>query len=757
MISPFPDYIETQNYAPVFRSRGISVIKVKKDKQLQENSWEAAQSSIAEKSGMAIVVVDEHSSALSKANNNSVCQTLYNSEKFAPECDKYCGKAFQMAAEAGKTVGYRCYANLDCRAVPVKDGEKIQLVAIVGRAFTKSENYRAATERAISGDWSVFPPTEFFENVLLSGSINDLENAAARVENLTDEERTSLFEFAAAQNLTENEQSAISEIPAENKSKAEKSKAEEVARLVEQFRGARANQMAFVADENPAQRNAEEAVQIAEWRSLFGSLLDLSYKKACVSVLQFLSRRYSLESLAWLDSRETRFNVVFGIGKFKNHQMQLGIPADDPRLLDAVRRETSLELRERKNEGEDEQNVESKAAVRLFPVAVGGEIKSGLLLVDGDTTENTRRHIARFCQTVASELEILKLREELSHRGWLAGAVRRFNENLQDIDSEDFWMNLARISAELMKAERTSLLILDEKTDLLTVKAALGAAAEQIKNEHHTLGARVAEKVLSGGKPLVVADVEKYGLPSAPVDWKYKSNSFISYPIEIGGRKIGVLNLTDKTGGETYGNLDLDMLNAIVPQLALLIDRAALKHKAGEFQQLSVTDALTGLLNRRYLEERLAEEIKRSNRNGFPMSFMMVDVDDFKAYNDNFSHPEGDKALKLVAQCLKETLRGADVAARYGGEEFSILLPQTNSVEAQIIAERIRERIESAKFPNRKVTVSIGVASCSQSVCTAVDIIKAADNALYEAKRRGRNNVQVYENLKEKEFNENRK
>jgi diguanylate cyclase (GGDEF)-like protein len=130
------------------------------------------------------------------------------------------------------------------------------------------------------------------------------------------------------------------------------------------------------------------------------------------------------------------------------------------------------------------------------------------------------------------------------------------------------------------------------------------------------------------------------------------------------------------------------------------------------------------------------------------MSFMMIDVDDFKAYNDDFTHIEGDKALRIVGQCLKEKLRGADVAARYGGEEFSILLPQTNSGEAKQIAERIRHKVETAKFPNRSVTVSIGIASCSSVINTAEGLISAADLALYEAKRQGKNNVQVYEDLK---------
>ena len=205
------------------------------------------------------------------------------------------------------------------------------------------------------------------------------------------------------------------------------------------------------------------------------------------------------------------------------------------------------------------------------------------------------------------------------------------------------------------------------------------------------------------------------------------------------------MNLTDKADGDSYNKYDLELLNAIMPSLAVMIDRADLKNKAGEFEQLSVTDSLTGLLNRRYLEERLTEEIKRSNRHNFPMSFMMIDVDEFKSYNDTYGHTEGDKALQIVGVCLKEKLRADDVAARYGGEEFSILLPQTTSEEAATIGERVRERVEHTCFPNREVTISIGIASCSAKLNTAKDLIAAADKALYKAKGSGKNNVQIYE------------
>ena len=717
----------------------LVVQMTQKNERTKEISPEDKVTELAEENGLSIVLIDENSSVLTKANNNSICEILYNSEEFAPECAKFCGRAYEMANEAGEPVDYTCYAGLNCTAVPLKTDEK-KLAAIVGRVFLKAEEYREATTRAISGDWKQFPPTRFFENVLLSGSTQKLKKTVNSLKNLTVEEKNLIASFvnkkdSAPKNISANKKTKLKKT--ENQVTAPK----EIEQLVKQFHDAAA-QTANVSKEI-SRKNIEETEELAAWRALFGSLLDLNYKEACVAVLKFVSRRYKINSLAWLERKDNHLNTILAGGELKQQQMYLSISASDKRLIEAVKKETSIELQQRTGE-----TSESKPQnLRLFPVAVGGEIRSALVVGDEIGNENVKRHIAKFCQTVASELEILRLREELARRGWLERAVQLFNRSIQDLDSEDFWSSLLRVSAELMKAERGSLLIYDEKTESFQVKAVTGTGADSIMKEGKNVGERVAKRVLQNGKPLVVENIDKIKFPETPEDWNYKSNSFVSYPILIGNKKIGVLNLTDKADGDAYNIFDLELLDAIAPQLAVLVDRAALKHQAGEFEQLSVTDSLTGLLNRRYLEQRLNEEIIRSNRNGSPMSFLMIDVDEFKSYNDNFSHPEGDKALQIVANCLRETLRGADVAARYGGEEFSILLPQTSSEEAEIIAERVRERVEKACFPNRQVTISIGIASCCIDFKSSEALISAADKALYEAKRQGRNNLKIFENL----------
>ncbi|MGI8542545.1 MAG: PocR ligand-binding domain-containing protein, partial [Aridibacter sp.] len=180
---------------------------MKKKEQVEQNKWKNIQNDLADKSGTAIVVVDKNSAALYEANNNSICKTLYSSDEFSSECDKFCGKAFEMANQTGIIVEYECYAGLDCRAVPIKKDGETEFAAIVGKAFRKTSNYRAAAERAISGDWSQFPPSEFFENVLLKGAVNDLEVAAKIIENLDDEKKDALIKFAENENIEVTEKS----------------------------------------------------------------------------------------------------------------------------------------------------------------------------------------------------------------------------------------------------------------------------------------------------------------------------------------------------------------------------------------------------------------------------------------------------------------------------------------------------------------------------------------------------------------------
>jgi diguanylate cyclase (GGDEF)-like protein len=185
------------------------------------------------------------------------------------------------------------------------------------------------------------------------------------------------------------------------------------------------------------------------------------------------------------------------------------------------------------------------------------------------------------------------------------------------------------------------------------------------------------------------------------------------------------------TGGGEVGALTI-VFNYMVKRL---------REGREELQRLSVTDGLTGLTNHRSMMERLKEETLRADRNKHSFSVIMADVDHFKSYNDTFGHPAGDEVLKRVAVLLSDSTRKIDCVARYGGEEFAVLLPETEIPGALEVAERIRKRVASEQFPERAITLSIGVAEFPRDGDRAEMVIAVADAALYEAKRAGRNQV----------------
>ena len=166
--------------------------------------------------------------------------------------------------------------------------------------------------------------------------------------------------------------------------------------------------------------------------------------------------------------------------------------------------------------------------------------------------------------------------------------------------------------------------------------------------------------------------------------------------------------------------------------------------------ELSNTDHLTGLFNRRYLMDAIDKEVQRALRKGGNLSLIILDIDHFKQVNDTYGHLQGDVVLQKVSQQLQKELRSYDVASRYGGEEFIAVLPDAALKEAIFVAERVRVAVHDMKFNGElsplSITISLGVASFQVPECSTVDgFIKLADDALYRAKNNGRNRVEFFE------------
>jgi diguanylate cyclase (GGDEF)-like protein len=215
----------------------------------------------------------------------------------------------------------------------------------------------------------------------------------------------------------------------------------------------------------------------------------------------------------------------------------------------------------------------------------------------------------------------------------------------------------------------------------------------------------------------------------------------LEVPITYRNSVIGVLVVEDDTPGRNWEDEEELMVKTVSDQLAVAISHARLFRQV---QTQAMTDALTGLYNHRYFQERLERELKLADRNDDKVSLILLDLDHLKRINDSLGHRAGDSALCHVARLMQTTVRGVDICARYGGEEFVVILPQCDREGAIMVAERLRESIASTPVQKiGQVTASIGVATYPSSARSKEELVEMSDRAMYLAKAAGRNRVRT--------------
>jgi diguanylate cyclase (GGDEF)-like protein len=229
-----------------------------------------------------------------------------------------------------------------------------------------------------------------------------------------------------------------------------------------------------------------------------------------------------------------------------------------------------------------------------------------------------------------------------------------------------------------------------------------------------------------------------------------RDGAYIGIALKSRNRTIGVIGIDTLA---KYGLTveDMDFMSLVAHQISAGIEKSLLFTRT---EQLSQVDGLTGLYNRRVFSEKLQQEVARRSRNGRPLSLIMLDIDHFKLFNDNFGHQEGDTVLKELALVIKGQCRytTTDICCRYGGEEFSVILTECELPVALRVAERMRSAVEGNVFsikqrhPGTSVTISLGVASLvGNTVLGPEELVAKADKALYTSKRDGRNRVSYEE------------
>jgi diguanylate cyclase (GGDEF)-like protein len=223
------------------------------------------------------------------------------------------------------------------------------------------------------------------------------------------------------------------------------------------------------------------------------------------------------------------------------------------------------------------------------------------------------------------------------------------------------------------------------------------------------------------------------------------TSSYLCIPILAQGEPLGILHLQALTDSAQFEHAESSLKTTFAGQVGLSIANIKLREA---LRTQSVRDALTGLYNRRYLEEVLERELRRAGRATHTLGILMIDLDHFKTFNDTYGHDAGDVVLRETAACLLKGVRAEDFVCRYGGEEFVVILPTADIEASRLRGERLRARIRELPVsyqgkPLGMVTISVGVAAFPLHGTSPKELMAEADSALYEAKRGGRDRVVV--------------
>jgi len=254
-------------------------------------------------------------------------------------------------------------------------------------------------------------------------------------------------------------------------------------------------------------------------------------------------------------------------------------------------------------------------------------------------------------------------------------------------------------------------------------------------------------------KPYIVEDAMRDQRIEPPIINLLRLKSFAVIPIVVKNEPLGTLIVSQSKLKRKITEGDFAPLLLFANQVGIAIENAKL-HKSTE--ELTRVDELTKIYNQREFQRRLPEDIELTRRYAHFLSLAMLDIDDFKHYNDSNGHLAGDMVLKQLSQILTGNLRRTDTAFRYGGEEFAVILPATSHEGALIILEKVRKEVENFPFqyretqPGGKVTVSIGIATYPVDTRKAEDLVSCADKALYKAKADGKNRTCLHKELTEK-------
>jgi len=358
-------------------------------------------------------------------------------------------------------------------------------------------------------------------------------------------------------------------------------------------------------------------------------------------------------------------------------------------------------------------------------------------------------------QLVAAQAEIKSLEQRIhEYPQQLEQEVRERTRELEAVNriaatvSRSLELNvilrdsLAKV-LEVLEVRVGAVFLTDDKKGVLNLMVHQGLPDDAVEEMKVTpLGEHCSGKVALKGALLVVQDAQDGSPPPTPIPGHPEIQSMAGVPLESKGRVRGVLCLFSRKP-QRFAEKDLSLLVTIGSEIGVAIENAWLYEKSyihsKKMEELSITDSLTHLYNRRYFYRRLKEEMARAKRQKHPVSLLVVDLDNLKEYNDSHGHLKGDDALRGVAQAITNSIRqDVDNGFRYGGDEFAVILPYSDSDEAGEVAERIRKTFEDFSLEGTSLSIGLAELDFEEEVD---EFVTRADSAMYISKNSGGNRV----------------
>jgi diguanylate cyclase (GGDEF)-like protein len=448
-----------------------------------------------------------------------------------------------------------------------------------------------------------------------------------------------------------------------------------------------------------------------------------------------------------LDETRSSYSTIYCKGKLKETVTGFQLDKESSVIQEMMNTKTAVFLDDLASSLPESPLKEIKSSY-FFPIFISGTIEGLIGIFDKRFSRDDMKIMNAFMDYIRIYLENRNLRVAATKTKKadekLASIVDFSNSITSVLDMESLLNALLEKSLQLMNAEQGSLMLLDTETSELVVEARKSVDNVVQEKMRFDKNEGIVGLVLESGGSILVEDIEKDPRIKQQNRPRYKTKSFLSVPIKIEDRVTGVLNVSDKAKGGVFDEDDLNLILSFMNNIAIAIERSLLYKKTEEFKKLSITDPLTGIYNRRYLNSRLSEEITRYNRYKHPFSFLMFDLDRFKEYNDTYGHISGDKLLRTLAHIIEKSLRTIDIAARFGGDEFVAIFPQTPKVDAIQITNRLKEQIDmtlSHEHVEMPLTISMGLATYPDDASSIMELIEKTDQALYLAKKGGGNRV----------------